>query len=446
MNNDREDPLVGEIRYELMPGRFVKWDEVSRIVLNLDRVCEKVEALVRAGEAERAVTLYEVFLAGVYDKIEEADDECDLAMLFHRLVCGWIQARQAAGNSAEETVRQLLNWMKNDNYGFCNDIEKDVVKALDARGRRLFIGHFHSRVERAMAAQATGPAKAIFEYDNSLRLPAMSLKDIFESLGDVSAYSSLCERLGLSPRDCEHLAQMEMSRKHWAKALEWVEKGQTLKPARNWHNEDSHSLEQLKPEILRHLGRKEDALAMVWGGFEKNPNAFAYEQLMHYAPKAQKTVWRQRAMAVAEKADLGNFIPLCVKAKEWDRLAQRIHSAKPAELEALSHYSTEPAAKGLAKKDALAAAKLYRALGLRIVNAGKSKYYGEALAHLAKARDLYNGSGQTSEWSAVVEFVRTAHSRKTGFLTSFATIISGKPVRSPSYAEEAQVRWKKLTS
>jgi len=143
-------------------------------------------------------------------------------------------------------------------------------------------------------------------------------------------------------------------------------------------------------------------------------------------------------MEAAEKADLGNFIPLCVRAKEWDRLAQRIHSAKPAELEALSHYCTEPAAKGLAKKDALAAAKLYRALGLRVVNAGKSKYYGEALGHLAKARDLYCGAGQASEWTAVVEFVRTAHSRKSGFMSSFAAIVSGKFKPSPSYAEEAQ--------
>ena len=120
-----EDPLVTEIRYELMPGRFIRWDEVSRLAHNLDRVHEKVEELVQAGEAERAVRLYEVFLSGVYSKIEEADDECYLARLFHRLACGWIQARQAAGQPTEETVSQLLNWMKNDDYGFCNDIEKE---------------------------------------------------------------------------------------------------------------------------------------------------------------------------------------------------------------------------------------------------------------------------------------------------------------------------------
>ena len=76
MSKPKEDPLVAEIRYELMPGRFVRWDEVSRLVHNLDRVHEKLERLVKSGEAERAARLYETFLSGVYAKIEEADDEC----------------------------------------------------------------------------------------------------------------------------------------------------------------------------------------------------------------------------------------------------------------------------------------------------------------------------------------------------------------------------------
>src|SRR2546423_426011 len=426
MSKRIEDPLVAEIRHELMPGRFVRSDEVSRLVHNLDRVHEKLEGVVTAGEAEGAVRLYEIFLLGIYAKIEEADDECSLANLFNCLTCGWIQARQAAGRPAEETIDQLLNWMKNDNYGFCNDIERDVMKVLDKQGQQLFIGHFRELVEKAMPGPSAGPARAIFEYERALRLPAKSLKEIYEALGDVPSYAALCERLGFSPRDCEHLARMEISGKHWAKALAWVEKGVALKPTRNWHNEESCHLEQLKPEVLRHLGRKEDALASAWEEFQGNPNEFAYEQLLRLVPRGEKTAWQKRAMAVAQKADLGNFVALCVKAKEWDRLAQRVHSARPAELEGLSHYCGEPAAKVLARKDPLAAAKLYRALGLRIVNAGKSKYYREALEHFEKARDSYRRAGQKVEWAAVVDFVRRAHSRKSGFLSAFEEIVSGK--------------------
>jgi len=442
----KEDPLIGEIGSELVPGQFFRRDEVSDLVTNLDRMGEKLETLVKAGEAARAVRLYEIMLSGVYAKIEEADDECDLSMLFHRLACGWIRARQAAGLPGEETIRQLLNWMKNDHYGFCFEIEKEVIKALDRKGRQLFIGHFQQLVEKALPAPANGSPKAIFDYENDVRLPAISLKEIYQSLGDAPAYAALCGQLGFSPRDCEQMAEMESAKKHWAAALEWVEKGIALEPARNWHNESSYSLKGLKPEILRHLGRKGDALALAWSEFQENPGEFTYGNLMRYAPGSDKAAWHERAMAAAAGASLGKFISLCVKTKEWERLSQRVHSAKPVELEALSHYCTEPAAKALAKKDPLAAAKLYRALALRILSAGKSKYYDAALDHFEKARNLYCGAGQIPDWEALAGTVRTAHSRKRGFLAAFEQIASGKSQRPPSFAEKAQDQWKRLTS
>ena len=255
--------MVGEIGRELMPGHFFRRDEVSDLFTNLDGMHRKLEGLVKAGESARAVRLYETMLSGVYAKIEEADDECDLAMLFHRLACGWIHARQAAGLPSAETIRQLLNWMKNDNYGFCYDIEKEVIQALDRKGRQLFIGHFQQLIAKALPAPANGAAKAIFDYENDVRLPAMSLKDIYQSLCDAAAYAALCGQLGFSPHDCERLAEMEISKKHWATALEWVEKGIALEPTRNWHNESSYSLKDMKPKILLHLGRKEYALALA---------------------------------------------------------------------------------------------------------------------------------------------------------------------------------------
>jgi tetratricopeptide (TPR) repeat protein len=442
----KKDPLIGEIGRELLPGQFFGRDDVSDLVTNLDAMNRQVGDLVKAGEAVRAVRLYEVLLAGVYAKIEEADDECDLAMLFHRLACGWIRSRQAAGLPGEETIRQLLNWMKNDNYGFCYGIEKEVIQALDRQGRRLFIGHFQQLVEKALPALAHGSPKAIFDYENDVRLPAMSLKDIYQSLCDAPAYAALCGQLGFSPRDCERLAEMEISKKHWAGALEWAEKGIALEPARDWRNESGHSLKELNPKILLQLGRKEDALALAWSEFQENPGEFTYEELMRYTPGSGKAAWHEKAMAAAASANIGEFISLCVRAKEWEQLGQRVHSAKPVELEALSHYCTEPAAKALAKKDPLAAAKLYRALGLRILGVGKSRYYDAALDHFEKARNLYCGAGQISDWEALAGIVRKAHSQKRGFLTAFEQIASGKSQRPPSFAEQAQEQWKRLAS
>jgi hypothetical protein len=45
---------------------------------------------------------------------------------------------------------------------------------------------------------------------------------------------------------------------------------------------------------------------------------------MRYAPKKEKSAWRERALAAANNADLGDLISLCEKAKEWDQLAKHL--------------------------------------------------------------------------------------------------------------------------
>ena len=71
---ERRDPLLIEIRQELMPGRFVRYDDMFDFGCHPDQVEEKIAARVESGEAERAIGLYEVFLAAAYDKVEECDD------------------------------------------------------------------------------------------------------------------------------------------------------------------------------------------------------------------------------------------------------------------------------------------------------------------------------------------------------------------------------------
>jgi hypothetical protein len=439
------DPLLAEIERALMPGKYVPYSETCRFVQDLERVQEKIEALTPGGTA-RAVRLYELFLSGCYEKIEECDDSSAyLSMFFHRLFCGWIKARQTGGLPAEETVGQILKWMENDDYGFCYRIESKLIQVLDPEGGRLLIAHFQGLIDKALPGAVPSKAKAISEYSNEIRSPALSLREIYLSAKSVAPYVALCDRLGFSPLDCEHLAELEMFHKHWDRALVWAEKGLALEPTRDWRDESNCSLAQLRPKILAKVGRKQDALAAAWSEFEACPDEMAYEELMACVPKGERARWHEQAMKTATKGELGEFMSLCVKTKEWDRLAARIHAATHLELEAVSHYYSEPAAEGLAKQDKLAAAKLHRALGLRILNSKKSKYYDAALNHLQSAKKLYLKAGGDAEWHAIVKIIQTEHSRKKGFLLGLGLIEAGKSPEGPSFAERAQQRWRKQT-
>ena len=68
------DPLLAEIEHGLMPGRFISYNDMFEFTRDLESIEAKIASLVNNGEAERAVGLYEIFLAGCYDKMEECDD------------------------------------------------------------------------------------------------------------------------------------------------------------------------------------------------------------------------------------------------------------------------------------------------------------------------------------------------------------------------------------
>ena len=147
-------------------------------------------------------------------------------------------------------------------------------------------------------------------------------------------------------------------------------------------------------------------------------------------------------MAASENGRLSEQIPLWLEHKETDRLVARLLAAADDEIENLSHYTSEPAARALERSHPAAAAKVYRALAMRVVNAGKSKCYDAALGNFERARKCYSKAGLGTEWEAIAQDVRHRHHRKTEFLARFDRIAAGaaKSVK-PTLLERAKRRW-----
>jgi uncharacterized Zn finger protein len=133
---------------------------------------------------------------------------------------------------------------------------------------------------------------------------------------------------------------------------------------------------------------------------------------------------------------------LLLETRELARLADLVGQSKDSALEGLSHYATEPAAKKLEKTNPGIAARLWRAQGMRIVKAKKSKYYGVALSDFERAKRCFDRAGLASEWEKTVSQVRADHNRKKGFLSGFERLVEGSgPSDEPSFLERAKARW-----
>lgn len=104
----KSDPFVAVIEQTLCLGRFISYQQSTDFVSDLECVKAKLDTLADQGDAVQAVSLYELFLAGCYEKAEEIDDSGgELGGFFAELFVAWIGARQKAERPADETVRQI---------------------------------------------------------------------------------------------------------------------------------------------------------------------------------------------------------------------------------------------------------------------------------------------------------------------------------------------------
>ena len=203
-----------------------------------------------------------------------------------------------------------------------------------------------------------------------------------------------------------------------------------------------HDLAQLKRDLLTKLGRGKEALDAAWADFREHPSKYTYDDLMKFVPKAERRRWHEKAIEAAKGADLHSLIELLLETKEMERLADLVRRTKDQALEGLSHYATEPAAKKLDKAHPDVAARLWRAQGMRIVNAKKSKYYDAALSNFESAKRCFERAGLAAEWVKTVSQVRAEHHRKTGFMSGFESLVAGAgPSDEPSFLERAKARW-----
>ena len=304
--------------------------------------------LVEAAPA-RAIALYEAFRAGCYEKADEVDDSSgSFGMFVTTLVCGWIKPAQAAGVAADATATRLLAWMDDDPFGFCYRLEKDAAAVLDKAGLAAFTNQVQAR--RHAATQATlAPGERVpgDQGRYARRRWAAGLRTLYLAQKDVDAYVGRARETGLTAEDGYAVAAMLAVRKP-DHALSWVERGIALDAETPHGSFAGRSLAELRPRLLKKLGREHDARTAAWDEYRRHPGRYSYDELMRFVPKAERLAWHQRAIEAAMGAtDLSSLIELLLHTKEMDRLAELVRGSDHDALEAVSHHVAERAAKTL---------------------------------------------------------------------------------------------------
>jgi hypothetical protein len=258
---------------------------------------------------------------------------------------------------------------------------------------------------------------------------------------DIDAYLQLAEESGLGAQDCHAIATMLIARRRPEEALSWAESGIEIDAKAGHRSSAGGDLARLKRQLLKRLGREGEALDAAWAAYQAWPSTHTYAELMKFVPRAERAAWHAKAIEAAAGTDLHSHIDLLLKAKEIERLAELVTRSGGDALQAVSPHALESPARKLEKAHPGAAAALWRAMGMRIVKAKKSKSYGGALWYLEQAKRCYEKAGLREEWQQVVDEVRAEHHRKAGFMSGFKEVVSGTRREEPPFLERGKSRW-----
>jgi len=438
------DPIEREIEVALRPRAFIRDGECFSFVNGLEAVASRIEQLIE-NDPKRVCALYETLLAGCTAKANELDDSSgNFGQFAGAVICGWIKARCAGDRDRDETVVMLLAWMDDDPFAFFHDLEKPVAEAFDRGGLAAFERRVRSRFDALLAVAPVPGAIPGEQPEYWRRHWGALLRTIYLRQKDREAYIALTDEMDLTPEDCLALAKLDRDTGRPGDALAWVERGGELcgEDSRAWSAR--LELTKLRCDLLAALGRTAEALAIAWGEFERHPGQYTYADLMRFVAEPERADWHAKAMDAAGRADLHTLIDLLIAAKEIGRLADLIAATPDQALQDTSHFATEPAAKALEEPHPELAARLWRAQGMRIVDAGKSKYYDAALENFEHAKGCYECAGLTAEWERTVRLVSDRHFRKTGFISGFRTVVSGTySAEPPSFLDRAKDNWRK---
>ncbi len=415
----REGSIEEAMERALRPGKFIPYKGIFRFRRDLERVRDRIGKALRKGEAREAVRLFRVFLKRTYEKTREVDSLGGvLAEFFEDLFCAWVEARRAVGADPALTARFYLAWAERDPWAYFMDLHKGLVRVLDRPGFRAFTQLVREKVDSMPPGGGEdGPG-----YGRSHWVEV--LKELFRAGGNAVGFLALCREEGMETEDFEVLAGIFESRGKPVEALGWLEKGLAFAAREGKGAGGEYRLQSLKKDLLVRLGRVREALALEWEDYKENPGPWAFADLMKLVPAEERGAWREKALAVGEKADLVWAVDLFLEQGEVERLAGRIRKGGVKALEERNRVLARRAAKALAKSHPDLSARLFRRLALSAVGrAGGS--YKIALRDFERARDGFLAAGRAWEWKALVELVRRRHRYKRNLMPGFERIAAG---------------------
>lgn len=435
--------IIKNIESALCLGQFVHWRQRKEFFSELSLAKSTIDTLRSSGLANDAAHLYEIFLAGSFEKANEVDDsDGDFAFWIRDLLSDLVESLQEGEHPPDKIAAKIVGWIDKDEYGFTDYFDNELFKVgnIDtiAAMRKMLESRSLCKLDAVKGQNRFEVRKIV---GGTVIKDLNWLQEFYLQQHDIPSYLQIAEAFGLEPENCEKIASVLEKQGDFADALAWAENGLKLmiNGESRFRYSSGNSLPQLHRRLLKKLGRQREAFQAAWAEFEQHPSIHTYREIRDFVEPEEAHQWYEQARGLILKQDSNHMS--CIfdflgEHEEHSLLRDLIEKSPDDVLEKLFYTSLKQTASIIERHAPLAAAKLYKAEALEILGRAKAKAYHYALENLAKVKILYEANDQAREWEILAAMLRAKHKRKSSFIGEFNMIISGDGLRKePTFME-----------
>jgi uncharacterized Zn finger protein len=386
----------------------------------IQNVVRTIEELLEEGFAQEVIELSEYALASV-ERAMNYDVDGTIGEILEALEGLHHKACKQAKPDQEALAKRLFEWELGGDHDTFFDAVNTYADVLGEKG----LAEYRRLAEKEWAdVPALGPDR-----ENRPRYYGKRevLADIMQTLayrsGDVEAVVAIKSKDLSSPFTYLEIARLHKEAGDGEKALEWAEEGAWVFPG-GGHQE----LRRFLADEYHDRGRHEEAMGLIWKGFEEVPRLHYYQELKAHADRAGTWErWREKALgflrediARHKKESNSSSLMFAVDHSElveillWEGNVEGAwHEAKEGGCSNGLWLNLAAWREADQPEDSLV---IYQERIEPLVNQTNNRAYKEAYDLLLRVREILNRLGRDAEFEEYVDLLRLEYKRKRNFM------------------------------
>jgi len=409
---------------------FVDYRSAPSFARRIEAIVASIGELLETGQSTEVVGLAEYVLARCEKAMGEMDDSdgymgsiLQQVSEIHHAAC------LAAKSDPEDLARRLFKWELETQWDTFYGAAETYADVLGKKGLTIY-----RQLAQAMWKDlpALGPGDEQRSFDgNRFRLTSI-MKSLALADGDTEELVAVMSKDLSSAYQFLEIAEVYRKASQRNKALEWAERGLKV-----FADSPDERLEDFVADEYHRRKRHEEAMALIWNQFERQPYLNGYVHLKKHAERTKQwPSWRDKALKLIHK-HIGYATRQPRKKDLWLDSAPPDHSPlveiylwekdvesawQEAQIGGCSDQLWMELAKRRERDYPADAVAIYRKHVDWILGGTNKQAYREATKLLRKIQTLMSLMRQEGDFAEYLAKVRNQYKRKRNFIAMISSL------------------------